>query len=135
MALVDYSAMEGQIKEAPEPKVLAKGSEVKARIIAIRDGVSEKNGVHWYSPVFDVPEEPLAKEFSDFMWDLADLDKLTEKQGAAALRRFRDFAKAFGIDFSRPFDWEELVGLDGWVILGIQKDEKYGEQNTVSKYL
>ena len=136
MALTDYSKLEKEISNAPEPKTLPRGSEVKARIIAVREGISDKNTAQWYQPVFDIPKEPLAMEFNDFFWDLADRDKLDEKNAARALRKFKLFASAFGIDFSKPFDWEtDLVGKEGWVILGVRKSEEFGDQNTVQKYL
>ena len=136
MSLTDYSSMENEIENAPEPKVLPNGSEVKARIITVREGTSDKNNAHWYSVVFDVPSEPLAKEFNGFFWDLADRDKLEEKAAMSAMRGFKTFAQAFGIDFSKPFDWiEDLVGLEGWIILGVKKTDEYGDQNVVKKYL
>lgn len=136
MSLADYSDLEKEIEEAPKPKILPRGTEVKARIISMREGVSDKNNAQWYMPVFDVPDEPLAMEFSDFFWDLADRDKLDEKSAARSLRKFKDFADAFDIDFSRPFSWEDdLPGKEGWVILGVRKTDEYGDQNTVSKYV
>ena len=136
MALTDYSDLEKEITEAPEPKILPKGSEVKARIISIRSGISDKNDAQWYQPVFDVPSEPLAKEFNDFFWDLLDRNKLDEKSAARSIRKFKMFATAFDIDFTKPFDWEEdLIGLEGWIILGVKKDDEYGDSNTVSKYV
>ena len=136
MSLTDYSDLEGQIKDAPEPKTLPRGAEVKARIISVRDGVSDKNGAQWYSPVFDVPSDPMVIEFNDFFWDLADRDKLTEKEFQRSLRKFKLFAEAIGLDYSRPFSWaDDLVGMECWVILGVKKSDEYGDQNTVSKYI
>jgi len=136
MPLADYSSLEKEIKEAPEPKTLPRGSEVKARIISMREGISEKNDAQWYQPVFDILNEPLAMEFNDFFWDLADRDKLDEKSAARSLRKFKMFASAFDIDYSRPFSWEDdLLGKTGWVILGVKKSEEYGDQNTVQKYI
>ncbi len=135
--LSDYSKLEKEINEAPEPKSLPSGSEVKARIIMVREGVSDKNDAQWYSVVFDIPKEPLVKEFNAFFWDLADLNKLDgEKQQAGALRGFKNFATAFGIDYSKPFSWmDDLIGKEGWVILGVKKSDEFGDQNTVKKYL
>ncbi len=131
----DYSDLENEIKEAPEPKILPKGTEIKARIIAVRTGVSDKNDCTWYSPVFDVPDDPMVVEFSDFMWEL-DREKLTPKEFQRTLYRFKQFATAFGLDYSRPFNWEDdLVGLEGWMILGSKKSDDYGDQNNVSKYV
>lgn len=136
MALADYTDMEREIADAPEPKILPRGSEVKARIINVNEGISDKNGAQWYMPVFDVPSDPLVNEFNDFFWDLADRDKLDAKNAARALTKFKNFASAFDLDYSRPFDWsEDLINLEGWVILGVKKSDEYGEQNTVSKYV
>ena len=78
----------------------------------------------------------MAQEFNDFIWDLADRDKIEVKQAARNMSRFKNFAAAFGIDYSRPFSWEDdLIGKEGWVIVGVRKTDEYGEQNTVSKYV
>jgi len=144
MALTDYSKMEGEIANAPEPTALKKGTEVRARIISVRTGVVEKDdsdyiGISYFSVSYDAPDEPLAKEFSDFFWDLCDIEMLksiSEKTAVAAMRKFRNFADAFGLDYSRPFDLEDdLPGKTGWLIVGVKKSDEYGEQNTVSKYI
>ena len=136
MSLTDYSDLEREIADAPEPKTLPRGSEVKARIINVREGVSEKNSAQWYTPVFDVPADPTVMEFNDFFWDLADRSALDEKAYVRSLRKFKLFAEAFGLDYSRPFSWvDDLIGLEGWVILGVRKSDEYGDQNTVSKYV
>ena len=134
--LTDYSDMEKDIQDAPELTILPRGTEVKARIISVREGISDKNDAQWYQPVFDIPSEPLVLEFNDFFWDLADRAKLDEKSTVRSLRKFKLFAEAFGLDYSRPFDWEEdLIGLEGWVILGVKKSDEYGDGNTISKYV
>lgn len=135
MSLVDYSDIQGDIQDAPEPKVLDAGTEVKVRIIGARTGVSDKNDCSWFMPTYDVPDEPMVKEFNDFFWDL-DREKLTDKEYQRALYKFKIFAAALGIDYSRPLDWEDdLPGHEGWLIVGIKKSEEYGEQNTVRKYV
>jgi len=138
MTMSDYSDLEKEISEAPEPEILPAGSEVKARIIAVNTGVSEKNNARWYSVIYDVPSETLCPSFSDFFWDLVDRDKLEPKQVQNSLRQFRLFAEAFNIDYSRPFSWEDdLPGQEGWMILGVRKDKtgEYPDQNSVKKYI
>ena len=137
MSLVDYTDLENDISGAPEPKILPRGSEVRARIIAVRSGVSDKNNCQWYQTVFDVPNDPMVIEFNAFFWDLADAKgKIDDKQFQRALSQFRNFASAFNIDYSRPFSWEDnLLGLEGWMILGVKKDDEYGDSNTVKKYV
>lgn len=135
MSLVDYTDMEKEISGAPEPKMLPTGSEVKARIINIRTGISDKNDCRWYMPTFDVPSDPMVIEFNDFFWDL-DREKLDDKAYQRALYKFKTFADAFGIDYSRPFSWEDdLPGKEGWIIVGIRKSDEFGDQNSVKKYV
>lgn len=137
MALIDYSDMEQEILDAQEPTTLPKGTEVKVRIIQVRQGTSEKTGNDYLMPLYEVLGDgmEMVKEVSDFLWIL-DKEALTTKEYARALDQFKKFAKCFGIDLSRPIDIEEdLVGLEGWIITGIRKSEEYGEQNTVSKYI
>ena len=135
--LVDYTDLEKEISNAPEPKILPKGSEAKARIVAVRSGVSDKNNCQWYQPIFDVPDDPMVIEFNDFFWDIVDAkDKIEDKQYQRNLNHFKNFAAAFGIDYSRPFSWDDdLIGLEGWVILGVRKDDEYGDSNTIRKYI
>lgn len=137
MSLVDYTDLEKDISDAPEPKILPRGSEVKARIIAMRGGISDKNDCQWYQPVFDVPSEPMVIEFNAFFWDLIDAkEKIDNKQVERNMNSFKNFAAAFNIDYSRPFSWEDdLIGLEGWMILGVKKDDEYGDSNTVKKYI
>jgi len=137
MDLIDYSDLEQEILDAPEPTVLPKGTEVKVRIIQVRSGTSEKNGADYLMPVYEVlgDDMEMVKEFSDFLWVL-DKGNLTPKEYARALDQFKKFTRCFGIDLSRPFDPEEdLIGLEGWIIVGLRKSDEYGEQNTVSKYI
>lgn len=136
MSLVDYSSLEKEIDDAPEPKNLKAGEEVKARIVTVRTGVSDKNGAGYFQPVFDVPSDPMVIEFNDFFWDLADAAKIDPKQVSRNLHRFKTFAEAFDIDYSRPFSWEDdLPGKEGWLIVGFRKDDTYGDSNTVKKYV
>ena len=139
--LMDYSRMEDEIKNVPEPVIIKKGTEVKARIILVKTGVVDKEdsdyqGFSYFSVTYDIPDEPLAKEFNDFFWGLENKGQMTEKDYLRALRKFRNFAVAFGIDFSRPFDPEDdFPGKEGWLIVGIKTSDEYGAQNTVQKYL
>ena len=135
MSLADYSDIEKKIKESQPPSTLPSGTEVKVRIISVRDGTA-KNDVHYYSPIFDVPDDPNVAEFSAFFWDLAERDKLDPKQAERLLNQFKQFAECFGIDYSKPFSWvDDLPGKTGWIIVGVKKTDEYGDQNTVKKYL
>lgn len=140
MAITDYSGMEKEVKDAPQPKILPKGTEAKFRIIAVRTGTSEKPksfGAKWFQPVFDCPDDPMVIEFNDFFWDLSPQtrDKIDPKQWERNKYHFQTFIQSFHIDISKPFDMEvDWVGKTGWIVVGIKTDEQYGDKNSVSEY-
>jgi hypothetical protein len=135
MAISDYTDYENMIKNAKEPTVLSAGTEVKARIVSVRSGTSDKNSCDWFMPTFDVPNDPMVQEFNDFFWEL-DREKLDAKQFERGLYKFQQFMQCFDIDISRPFDKEdEWPGKEGWVIVGVRKSDEYGDQNSVKKYV
>lgn len=134
MSLTDYSDLEKEIDDVPEAKILPRGSEVKARVIFVAEGEGDYG--KWYRMTFDVPSEPSVIEFGDFFSDLIDAKEGEEKNYQKAIRKFKAFAAAFDLDYSKPFNWvDDLAGLEGWVILGVKKSDEYGDQNTVSKYV
>jgi len=143
MSLTDYSQIEEEIKNAPEQEILPAKTEVKLRIVRVDSGVIDDEakssyGAEWHSITFDVPQEALCPMFNHFMWDLNSRDKIDPKQYQSALRDFRDFADAFNIDYSRPFEWEtDLNGLEGWAVLKVVKDKtgEYPDKNGVAKFI
>ena len=139
MSLSDYSQLESQISDAQEPKVLKAGTEVKARIIKVLSGISDSerfDGCEWHQVLYDIPDVPMVIEYNDFFWEL-DAEKLDAKSYQRSLYQFQQFAASFGIDYSRPFDWEtDLIAKEGWMILGVGKDDpEFGQKNTVKKYV
>jgi len=139
MSLLDLTGMIDEIEDAPEPTVADSGTEHKLRIISCRGGEahSKNSGrdCEYISPVFEVPDAPLVKEFSTFLW-IPEKKKLTEKDYARALSDFRIFIKCFGIDISQAFEYQDhLPGHVGWAILGIKDNDEYGEQNTIRKFI
>jgi len=139
MSLIDLSGKMDEIQNAQEPTIAKNGSEHKLRIISCRGGeATEKvsgNECTYISPVYEVPNEPLVKEFSSFLW-IPDEGKLSPKAYARAMSDFNIFSKCFGLDLSKPFDYEDdLPGLTGWAILGTKKSDEYGEQNTIRKFV
>jgi len=141
--LSDYSKMEREIKDAPKPRILPNGTEVRARIIRVESGIIEDEskksyGAKYYNVLLDVPADPLCPIFRQFFWELADRDKIPEEQFRRALPQFREFAACFGIDYSRPFNWEtDLERLEGDIVLGIKKDKEgqYADQNNIREFI
>jgi len=134
MSMLDLTNIKDEIENAEEPKVLDAGEEYELRIIAVNTG-TDKNDRDYFMPVFEVPSEPMAKEFTDF-FTIPDRNKMAEKDYKRAIYKIKTFAQAFDLDLSRPIDYEDdLIGLTGWAILGVRKDDTYGEQNTIRKYI
>lgn len=135
MSLMDFSNTEKEIKEAPAPRVLAKGEEAEIRIIGVKEGVSDKNGARWFSPRFDVPRDPMVKEFNSFFWNPLDNAKIDEKQKQMNNYSLQQFFAAFKVDLSKPFSFDDLVGKKAWGIAGVRHNDEHGDQNIVSKWV
>jgi hypothetical protein len=126
-----------ELDGAQEPTVLEAGIEAKIHCIAVNSG-EDKNGLAYAMPVYEFPDEPLAKECSDFMYLLTEdnKDEMSPKQWAKNLWKVKTCLKAMDIDYASGFDMEEdLVGQTGWAIVGVRNSEDYGEQNTIRKYV
>ena len=134
MSMLDLTQIQDEIEDSQEPTVLKAGTEAHLQVVSVRSDV-DKNDNEYFMPVFEVIGEPMAKEFSDF-FHVPDREGLTEKQYGRALNKIKNFTKAFGIDISRPIDYEDdLPGHKGWAILGVRQDDEYGEQNTIRRYV
>ena len=118
MSLLDLAHMIDEIEDAQEPTIAEKGSEQHLRIISVRTGLAGEYDCEYFSPVFEVIDAPLVKEFSCFLW-VPTKDKLSAKAFARSLYEIKIFAQCFKLDLSRPIDYEDdLPGREGWAILG-----------------
>lgn len=133
MAIIDL--VDQNIADTPDPVVMAADSEVKLRIISAEyNQKAEKNNGNPYLMVrFEVCDQPLAKEISKFF--ALPCHELDAKKNEAAKRTLKYLGEAFGVDFNRPFEDEDLVGLEGWVILGVESTEQYGDQNFIKRFV
>ena len=139
MSMLDVSNQMDEIEAAEEPTIAETGEEYKLRIISVREGERKDkitgNDLKYFAPLFEVVGSPMVKEFSGF-FDVPNKKVMNEKQYKRSLYAIKVFAKTFGVDLSRPVDYEDdLPGLEGWAILGSKTDDTYGEQNTIRKYI
>jgi len=127
------SLLDLDVSGAQEPTTVEAGTECKLRIIDVRQDVN-KHGNAYIMPRYDVVDQPLAKDFTDYM-ELPHSD-MDAKQKARAEWKISTFLGAFGLPTTLSnADPDEWKGLTGWAILGVSTDETYGEQNTVRKYV
>ena len=77
----------------------------------------------------------LRRWLSDGHITIHDYAKLEEKQKQQNDYHIQTFKQCFGLDFSKPFSYEDWIGKKGWAIAGQQNNEQYGIQNRVDKYI
>jgi hypothetical protein len=122
----------GDVNDAVEPIVVAAGEEYKIRIIGC-DSKMNKNDEPYMLPRFEVSDEPLAKEFTKYLpLPFQGMDEKKTNNAKLGLKRLFD---AFSFEPSGDFDTEDLVGLEGWAILGIEKNDQYGDGNFVKRFV
>jgi len=126
------SLLDIDVSGAQEPKTVEAGTECKLRIIDVRQDTN-KHGNPYIMPRFDVVEEPLAKDFTDYM-ELPH-EEMDAKTRARAEWKIATFLNAFSLPTSGQMNPDEWKGLTGWGIVGVSTDDTYGEQNTVRKYV
>jgi len=127
MGFLDYD-----INDAVEPTAMAGDQEYKIRITSCDQSV-DKNGAPYLLPRFEVVGEPTAKEFTKFL--RMPHDGLNDKQMNNAKWALKLFADAFELDLSSIESPDDLVGCEGWAILGLEETDQWGEQNFVKKFI
>lgn len=127
-----FDPLEWDLEGAVEPVVMPAGSEVRLRIVSVLVA-KNKHGDPYISPRFEVVDEPYAKEFTKY-YSLPN-SKQTPKQSNACRNDLKKLFQWASLDTSTPINFkEDLIGCEGWAILGQSSDEKYGLQNTVESF-
>lgn len=121
-----------------EPKTLEADQEARLRISSAVYG-SKKSDPEARRLEITLTN-PTDSEFKDFTVYLsipnAEADK---KKANAQKKRIQDFYSCFGIvpplsvneDGSIP----DIVGKEGWVVVGLDDDPEYGKKNTARKFI
>jgi len=130
MSIIDLTT--DNIGDTPEPVVVEGDSEYKLRIVACNMDTN-KNDMPYILPRFEIVDEPLSKEFTRYL-ALPHKD-MTDKKLNSTKLMLKRFFEAFGIDPNSPIDVEDLVGLEGWAILGVENSEQYGDQNYIKRFV
>ena len=129
MSIVDLA---GGVADDVEPIVMNADEEYQVRIISC-DVKMNKNDEPYMLPRFEVVDEPLAKEITKYLpLPFAEMDEKKKNNAKLGLARLFD---AFGYEASESFDSEDLIGLIGWVILGVEEDDQYGTSNYIKRFI
>lgn len=129
MSFLDYDTT-----AVPELTVLEDG-EHKLRILSC-EVKNSKKGDPMVALRFDDPSEPNAKDFNHFIMLPASGDD--EKKKNNKLRQLKEFCDCFSIERSaRGIDLNEseVVGLEGWALVGTENTPEYGDQNKVRRFI
>jgi hypothetical protein len=131
MSILDLTT--ANLNDTFEPTVMEKGTEAHLRITSCIEG-TDKNNVKYIMPFFEVIDEPYCKEFGDYF--PLPHDGMSAKDLNKAKLKLANFFKAFDIDATQPIDLkEDLVGNEGWAILGLGKDKEDQPVNSISNYV
>lgn len=125
------------LNDVVEPHTVPGGEEYRIRIVDIKKDENgelplNKNGNRYILPTFEIPDEVGAQNFTTYIGlpsnDMSEKDKNNTKY------RIKQFLQCFGFD-TPPDDPVELIGAEGYAILGEKSDPEYGDQNTIRRFL
>ena len=118
--------------DIPESELLEENSEAELRIVNVTID-KNKNDEPYILPLYDIPESPNVDEFSHYMaLPFNGQDPVKNKK---AKRRLAAWAEAFGFDLTEKLDVAEMRGARGWAILGVERDDEYGDKMRVKRYV
>ena len=130
MPIIDFS--EFDLDNIPELKILPAGTEAKLRILDVATK-PDKNGDLMLNVRMDIADEP---EVKDVYWQCHFPKGSMGEKRVAMLRQFlSNFCEAFDIDKTAANDTSDWLGKEGWAILGVRSDAKYGDSNEVNRFL
>jgi len=122
------------------PSAVPGDSEYKLRIVDVKTDLStanglplDKNGNSYLLPRFEIVGEPTAKEFTRYM--AIPSTNMDDKKRNSAGYLLKQFLAAFSLNVSAVADPQDLIGAEGWAILGMENNDQYGEQNFIKKFI
>lgn len=131
MPIINFS--EYGLDHVPELKVLPAGSEVKLRILEVQVN-PDRNGNEQLVVRLDVSDEPLVKEIY-WRCHFPNGKAYSEKRNILLARFLKEFCDAFKLDKGNAdHDTSDWLGKEGWAILSVRTDPKYGDQNEIGRW-
>ena len=131
---------DANLDDVQEPTAVPGDSEYKLMIVDVKTDPStanglpvNKNGDSYLLPRFEIVGEPAAKELTRY-FGLPNAG-MNDKQRNAAGWQLKQFLNAFDLDPNQLADPNDLVGAEGWAILGLEESDQWGEQNFVKKFI
>jgi len=94
---------------------------------------SVKTGGDYLMVWFQFKEEEASKDVNNVF--MLPTDEDDERKKGSRLRALKSFCQAFEYDASNGIESEDLVGLEGYAIIGEREDPEYGEQNYIRRWV
>jgi len=128
---VDLSSVD--LDDVHEETIIPAGTEAKLRIVSfLKD--KNKNNEDYIMPFYEVLDDPYCKEFGDYM--ALPNDSMSPKEQNRSKLRIKTFKDTFDISFSGTLDIKnDIIGKEGWAILGVGKDQDGNEINRIRRYV
>ena len=120
------------VNDAVEPTAVPGDQEYKLRVVDAKEDL-DKNDEPYLLPRFEIVGEPTAKEFTKFL--RLPHDGQTDKQKNSCKWALKVFFDTFEVEQSMIEEPEDLIGHEGWAILGLEDSGEWGEQNYVKKFI
>lgn len=126
------SFLEVSLKDVPELQALEEG-EYQVQIASAEIGESDKTGGQYLMLRCEVPTVAESKDFTHVLMLPAESD--SEKQSIKRLSRLKEAMEAFGYDYSKGIETDDLQGLQAWAYLTVEESGEFGEQNRIRRFI
>jgi len=131
MPMIDPTEL--QMEDIHETYTMPDNTEAKLKVLQV-SRQERDDGQTYYVCTHEIVGEDYAEEVADFIY-MPHQSAQTAKQRNKTKTRLRDYTTCFDLDITRPFNpVDDWPGAEGWVILGIREDAKYGKRNTIKEF-
>lgn len=125
------SILDLNLQNIPDPEPVEPGQYL-LRVISVEEKTSAK-GNPMILVMLKVTEHPEAPPI--FNYFNLPYEGCNPQFTQISLMQLKQFHQAFDLPLDGPSDTEEWVGREGWAMVGVEIDERYGASNTVKRFL
>ena len=128
-------------QDVDDIKTLGADTEIKLRVDSFDIIPRKKNPSIMQAKIkFVDPTDPLVDDIYEYMRIPTEDYHLEEPKAYAKLvksggKSWKAFYGCFGIDTSGPVDIDNIVGAEGWCLIGLDKDQNGNDTNEINKFL
>ena len=114
-------------------KLYEDGAEVDIKIKSVKHAATKKDpSKSGITVTFEVMDDENVSD-SIFWWTECPVQE--GENFVNNLRRLKHFFEAFGIDTDEGIELDDLKGLTGSALLGVEDSDEYGERNVIKRFV